>query len=61
MNPCVLDTHGAMVALATLSLVGCPDWEEHRRQDRRRYAKDTVDSTFVCTRRSVPAARTVLR
>jgi hypothetical protein len=37
MNPCVLGTHGAMVAPGPkgtpLSPVGCPDWEEHRRQD----------------------------
>jgi hypothetical protein len=30
--------HGVFgVALAILSPVGCPDWEEHRRQDPQRY------------------------
>ena len=39
-----------MVALAILSPVFFPVRTTHRRQDRRRYAKDTVDSTFVsCT------------
>jgi hypothetical protein len=41
-----------MVELAILPAVGCPDWEEHLRQDRRRYAKDTVNSTFIVTRPS---------
>jgi hypothetical protein len=52
MNPCVLDTHGAMVALATerpkriLSPVFFPVRTTHRRQGgalwARRYAKDRV-------------------
>jgi hypothetical protein len=42
--------------------VGCPDWEEHRRQDLRRYAKDTVDSTLQMVKEqratfSVPGRR----
>ena len=36
-----------MVALAILSPVFFSVRTTHRRQDRRRYAKDTVDSTFM--------------
>jgi hypothetical protein len=65
MNPCVLDTHVAMVALAILSPVFFSVRTTHRRQDplrtwrRRRYAKDTVNSTFMsCTRRKGGVERT---